>query len=595
VSTASRVTAQDGTSDVSQRHCSRAAGLALAAFMIPAALAASASAGIEGFRALTRQARLYETVEWSVSLRESWQDPYQHTDVALDLFLVAPSGRTLAVPCYYDSGRSGSLSTWKARFAPQEVGRYSYFFRLTRLGRQAAVSRDDSLEVEPATGRGFLHAADAWTFRFDDGERFRGIGENLCWEARTKDDSKFFAALHENPRFNFDELVPSLARNGGNFFRVWLSPWSLPLESPRPRNTNRYQDSDQHFNPSSFQRLDQLTSLAEAQGVYFMLTLSGGWDLDRYSAREGGPAPTREAFFSDPMARARYKSRLRYLVARWGASPSIAAWELWNEVDNVSHNRADVVLIPHADVVAWHAEMSAYLEAIDPYGRPVTTSISHREIPGLDDIASIDFNQRHVYRHTDAIPEILRGSLEQHAKPEVIGEFAFHWDWSLDFSEMAEDFDHDFKRGLWYGLFSPTPVLPMSWWWEFFDERKMTPYLARVRTILDHMMAAGKGAFAPVAVAASAPGLRVMGVRCGRTAYIYLLNDTKQTVLTDLAAPLPDAASVDVRLYSPESGTFASLGRVSPGTAGLQVENATLRIRDIELPARGDVVIVLGP
>jgi len=136
---------------------------------------------------------------------------------------------------------------------------------------------------------------------------------------------------------------------------------------------------------------------------------------------EGGPAPTREAFFSDPAARARYKSRLRYLVARWGYSPSIGAWEFFNEVDNVTHGREDVVLIPHADVVRWHAEMGTYLKAIDPYGHLVTTSISHRDIPGLNDIAPIDFNQKHVYRDTNGIPDILTRYLERHGKPYVVG------------------------------------------------------------------------------------------------------------------------------------------------------------------------------
>lgn len=583
------------TSARSKSSVIRAAGpasIAVALFALPAS---SASAGIEGFTRVSGEARLYEKVEWDVAVRESWKDPYQHTDVALDLILVAPSGRTLAVPCYYVSGGSGSRSNWKARFAPQETGTYTYFFRLTRMGRQSAVSKDSTFDVAPGTRKGFLHAADAWTFRFDNGERFRGIGENLCWEARTRDDSRFFAALHENPRFNFDYLVDVLARNGGNFFRVWLSPWSLPLENQRVRNTNRYTDSTEHFNPSSFARLDHLVSLAESRDTYFMLAISGGWDLDRYSAKEGGPAPTREAFFSDPAARARYKSRLRYLVARWGYSPSIGAWEFFNEVDNVTHGREDVVLIPHADVVRWHAEMSTYLKAIDPYGHLVTTSISHRDIPGLNDIAPIDFNQKHVYRDTNGIPDILTRYLERHGKPYVVGEFALHWDWNLDFNEMAEDFDYDFKRGLWYGLFAPTPVLPMSWWWEFFDERKMTPYFGRVRTIYDHMMAAGKGAFEPVVAVASAPHQRVMGVRCGRASYVYLLNDTKEPVVTDLAVPLPDAASVAVRLYTPEDGAFEALGRVSPGNETLQIGNATLRIRNLELPPRSDVVVILEP
>jgi hypothetical protein len=42
--------------------------------------------------------------------------------------------------------------------------------------------------------------------------------------------------------------------------------------------------------------------------------------------------------------------------------------------------------------------------------------------------------------------------------------------------------DSDFKRGLWYGLFSLTPILPMSWWWEYFDNRKTDEYFKKIRT-----------------------------------------------------------------------------------------------------------------
>ena len=37
-------------------------------------------------------------------------------------------------------------------------------------------------------------------------------------------------------------------------------------------------------------------------------------------------------FFTDVRAKADYKNRLRYLVARYGYSTSVFAWEFFNEV-----------------------------------------------------------------------------------------------------------------------------------------------------------------------------------------------------------------------------------------------------------------------
>jgi hypothetical protein len=69
-------------------------------------------------------------------------------------------------------------------------------------------------------------------------------------------------------------------------------------------------------------------------------------------------------------ARAFVRKRLRYNVARWGWAPHLAAWELWNEVDNLDG------FDPAANA-AWHREMARYLREIDPWhqgkatGQPV--------------------------------------------------------------------------------------------------------------------------------------------------------------------------------------------------------------------------------
>ena len=76
-------------------------------------------------------------------------------------------------------------------------------------------------------------------------------------------------------------------------------------------------------------------------------------------------------------------NRLRYIVARWGYSPAIGMWEFFNEIDNIQFRDAKNP-IPAEEIVAWHARMARYLKSIDPYGHPVTTSISHRDLEGLN-------------------------------------------------------------------------------------------------------------------------------------------------------------------------------------------------------------------
>jgi hypothetical protein len=223
-------------------------------------------------------------------------------------------------------------------------------------------------------------------------------------------------------------------------------------------------------------------------------------------------------------------------------------------------------------ITAWHAEMSAYLRELDPHGRPITTSVSHRDIAGLNRLPALDLNQRHIYRDTAAIPATIRRYLAADGKPYVIGEYGYEWDWTKDFNAFAGRMDEDFKQGLWLGLFSPTPILPLSWWWEFFDARNLTPYFGRVRLIQDRMLAAGRGDF--VEVPARADPLTALAVRCGPTLFAYVHNPGPGTVETALhLGPHPAGPG---RFFDPETGRWSPAPAPVPDAAGFTLPGLVL-------------------
>ena len=234
-------------------------------------------------------------------------------------------------------------------------------------------------------------------------------------------------------------------------------------------------------------------------------------------------------------------------------------WEFFNEIDNIQF-RDQKNPIPAEDIVAWHAEMARYLKQIDPYGHIVTTSISHRDLKGLNDIPDIDINQKHIYCATSAIPANIAKYEKVHGKPYVIGEFGYEWDWSKNFDDFAEDMDIDFRRGLWYGIFSPTPVTPMSWWWEYFENRGMVPYFKGVHTVCDEMLKAGRGSFEKMEV--SAPGAETYAVKCGKNVYIYAYNPTGKTVET---ISIKMTGSRRVRQFDFDGARFGVSFRVKAG------------------------------
>lgn len=478
---------------------------------------AGASAQIRSVESSTVTPKRYERVDFTVRLNATYENAYLQEEVALDMLIRTPEGEEHLLPCYWVEGASGRLSRWEARFTPQQSGRYLLRFRLTERGEQTSLSKPVRLDVQQeAAGRGILHTRDYWTLVYDDGTPFRGVAENICWESRANDDSRFFKELHErHDKYNYDYMLPLFARSGGNFVRVWMCSFNFPIDQRDHFNNNRYTPSDAYYNPSAVARLDHFVSLAEQLGVHVMLCMG-----------QGAVAADR-SFFTDEEPARRYMNRLRYIVARWGYSPAIGMWEFFNEIDNIQHRNAGGP-IPAEEITAWHARMSRYLKRIDPYGHPVTTSISHRDIEGLNAVPDIDINQKHIYCNTGGIPaEILRYE-NRFGKPYVIGEFGFEWDWSKNFDEFGEEMDRDFRRGLWYGIFSPTPVTPMSWWWEYFENRGMMDYFRGVRLISDRMLADGQGAFEALSV--TCPPAEAMSVRCGDAVYVYLHNNSSEAI-----------------------------------------------------------------
>ena len=457
----------------------------------------------------------YGRADFRVVLRGNFENPYLQEQASLDLLLTAPSGKQLLLPCYYESGESGSNSQWAARFMPQEAGQYRFRFVYRENGEAKAESAAGSFTSVKSHLTGVLHTDGNWILRYDNGEPFRGVGENICWESRDSDDSKFFKDLHENQdKYNYDYMLPKLAANGGNFTRMWMNNWNFPIDFQNRFNNRRYIATSDYMNQSALIRLDHTVALAESLDIHIMLCMGPG------------NARTDASFFTDAAAKARYRNRLRYIVARWGYSSAIAMWEFFNEIDNIQFRDADNP-IPAADIVAWHTEMAAYLKSIDPFGHIVTTSISHRDLEGLNAVPDIDLNQKHIYRNTRDIPSTILNYSARFGKPYVIGEAGFEWDWNLNFNDFAEDMDRDFRRELWYGVFNPTPVAPLSWWWEFFEDRDMMRYIRPARFVSEMMLAAGKGSFERLEASCSA---EAYAVRCGSRAFLYVFNPTEQPV-----------------------------------------------------------------
>ncbi len=520
---------------------------------------------------LKKEVKLYEKAEWDISVSSYFSNPYNASDISVDMLLISPAGKELVLPCFFIKGDS-TESIWKARFTPQDTGSYTYSFRVTAQGKSNQ-SKPETFFSQNSDKKGFLHKNNNWTFVFDNGEIFRGIGENVAWEARN----------WENSKWTYNYLLPTLSKNGANFFRTWMCAWNLPLEWQQIRDSQRYQSTAEYFNPDGIKRMDQLVEMIDSLNLYLMLTLDwhgaliadNEWKTSTYNKANGGPAATPSEFFTSETAQAKYKNKLRYIIARWGYSTHIAALEFFNEIDNAAFNSHDSILIPHSAIAQWHDEMAMFLKNTDPYNHLVTTSISHRDIMGMNASAYLDFNQKHIYKRTDRLAGTLKTYSASFNKPYVIGEFGYEWDWNIDFKTITNELNFDYKRGLWYGLFNPTPILPMTWWWKFFDEQRMTPYFQNVRTISDLMLKAGNGSFEIIPI--NAGHLEAYAVKCGNRYFTYILNNTNKQLTSNILLPTLENQAYTLTSFIPEKGFASNTTKLKMTQKGLIIPNFSLK------------------
>jgi hypothetical protein len=221
------------------------------------------------------------------------------------------------------------------------------------------------------------------------------------------------------------------------------------------------------YNLERAQKLDELLELADSFGLYLQLVfdfhgaysskVNPEWSNNPYNVINGGFLTSPEEFFTHPEAKALYKKRLRYIMARWGASPHVMAWEFFNEVsftDNFNERTIN----------DWHQEMASYVKQLDAYQHLTTTSYGGGAIGDVYQLPVIDFSQYHIYAQNivKQLPRI-NTKLSQYNKPYFIGEFG------SDAANGGDDLDKTgifLHAGLWSQFMQPASGNAMPWWWD---------------------------------------------------------------------------------------------------------------------------------
>lgn len=192
----------------------------------------------------------------------------------------------------------------------------------------------DSVKPEPEErimegAGGFIRVSDNNRyFQHSDGTQFIPIGHNGNYERKIYADkgmlNRYFSHMKEH---------------GENVYRFLLDVFPLP--------SIEVESTVGEFNPEVVKAVDNVIEAAEKHGIYLIIAfwpglyeypIIGNWQRHSYNRNhdpQNGVVDHPWEILTNEAAIAAAKERIRFFVERWGSSPNIFSWELWNELNAV--------------------------------------------------------------------------------------------------------------------------------------------------------------------------------------------------------------------------------------------------------------------
>ncbi|MBN2473298.1 MAG: DUF5060 domain-containing protein [Pirellulales bacterium] len=298
------------------------------------------------------------------------------------------------------------------------------------------------------------------------------------------------------------------------------------------------------YNPPDCFMLDELLEAAEAHGIYLQLCLITR-DLYMKSLKDPGSEEYRQA--TDDA-----KKLLRYAVARWGYSTSVAAWEYFNEID------------PGLPTDRFYATLGEYLERIDVYGHLRTTSTWH---PSPKDWRHPKLDMAQMHHYLRPVPDaewkdgvavmvdktrMMRENTP--AGPMMVGEFGLagtKWERS-DYMKQDRELVH-FHNALWASALSGASGTALFWWWEQLEAQECYHHYRPLADFLADVPFTTAG-LQPTSATVSARPVRVLGLQGNDCAYVWLFNPEAAwwNLVVQKATPAAiESATIEVPTLAP--------------------------------------------
>jgi len=420
----------------------------------------------------------YQKYELTFTLSRTYTNPFDPCEVDVTVTFHQPDASVVTIPGFYYRAYTVSGSnperyttagaiSWKARFAPSQLGSYTCDITVKDVDGTTTATNAGTFVCQDSTKKGFIKVDpnNHEFLKYDNGDTRLNIGQNIGWNT--------------GGIYGWNNYLVKLHNAGANWVRLWSChygsdmgvalEWKIGLWG-----TTYFQGAGKPSLQTSL-RMDRYVEIAEQNdiAIQFCLqhhgqvstTTDADWNDNPYNANNsGGFLPDPCQYFTDANAIKLTKNKYRYIVARWGYSPAIYAWELFNEVQWTNGWRYQ-----QANVVAWHNTMASYIRSIDKFKHPVTTSSHGSGFENLWNLPDINLVQMHYYGNdTIRTFEQTALSLADFNKPVLMAEFGLGG--GPEGSTKPEPYATQLKEGLemhngiWSAFFAKSSG--HLWWWD---------------------------------------------------------------------------------------------------------------------------------
>jgi hypothetical protein len=416
-------------------------------------------------------------------------NPFDPNQISVTVQFTAPDGVQLSVPafwmqpyqqtcskdCSVELLKPNGQSAWHVRFSPDRVGAWKYEVQQQdQTGNRTITS--GSFTVTPSKQTGFIRIGkNHHYFGYDNGAPYFPVGSNLGW-----------SWTGANGTLGYQNWLKKLHEVGANFGRLYVDvPWFIGLDWRAPVGDYTAAQEDAW-------RLDTILQTAEQQGIALQIVLvwaqgltsysglpvnppakpsrpdiSADWSQHPLNSALGGPFSGPAQFFVTDQGRDLFKRRLRYIIARWGYSTNVFAWDLIDQLDRINMPTPD-------NASDWLKDSVNYLRTNDPYKHLITAGVRDSARASLLDRAVLDFKQTRFYQRRpieQAVDQVsgtlnaLSPLLSNADRPIMLSEFSL----SPWFEPTGDDpTGIHIRETMWATALSGAAGSGASWWWDTY-------------------------------------------------------------------------------------------------------------------------------